>query len=152
MNTNSLLLSLMIEFQYQRVKKWYLMSTCLTLSITRYVSRLKWSNPGKGVVPFPTPRCSSYRKRNLLVILDYSWPTLQLVDQEVLNSSIDSSWISALSAELTIYWQYPQQRDKKCLEYDTKLHLIVRLQFRRSGECSIRFHCHYSQVHSDLEW
>ena len=23
-------------------------------------SRVKWSNPGNGVVPFPTPRCSSY--------------------------------------------------------------------------------------------
>ena len=31
--------------------------------------------------------------------------------------------------------------------YDTKLHWIVRLQFW-SG---VLFHCHYSQVHSDLE-
>ena len=35
-------------------------ATCLTLSIMRYVSRVKWSNPGKVVAPFPTPRCSSY--------------------------------------------------------------------------------------------
>ena len=34
--------------------------------------RVKWSNPGKGVVPSPTPRCSSYWKGNLLVTLDYS--------------------------------------------------------------------------------
>ena len=32
----------------------------LTLSNIRYVSRVKWSNPGKGVAPSPTPRCSSY--------------------------------------------------------------------------------------------
>ena len=25
-----------------------------------YVSRVKWSNSRKGVVPSPTPRCSSY--------------------------------------------------------------------------------------------
>ena len=35
---------------YQRLKKWYLMSPCLTLSIIRYWSRAKWSNPGVGVV------------------------------------------------------------------------------------------------------
>ena len=32
---------------YQRLKKWYLMPPCLTLSIVRYGSRVKWSNPGK---------------------------------------------------------------------------------------------------------
>ena len=32
---------------YQRLKKWYLMPPCLTLSIIRYGSRVKYSNPGK---------------------------------------------------------------------------------------------------------
>ena len=31
--------------------KWYLIPLCLTLSNIRYVSRVKWSNPGKGVAP-----------------------------------------------------------------------------------------------------
>ena len=44
----------------QRLLKWYLIPPCLTLSNMRYVSRIKWSNPGKEVVPSPTPRCSSY--------------------------------------------------------------------------------------------
>ena len=35
---------------YQRLKKWYLISPGLTLSIIRYVSRVNWSNPRKGVV------------------------------------------------------------------------------------------------------
>ena len=39
---------------YQRLKKWYLISPCLTLSIIRFVSRIKWSNPRKGVTLFPT--------------------------------------------------------------------------------------------------
>ena len=51
---------------YQRLKKWYLMPPCLTLSIIRYRSRVEWSNPGKGVAPSPTPWCSSYRKSSLL--------------------------------------------------------------------------------------
>ena len=33
--------------------KWYLMPPCLTLSIIRHVSRVKWCNPGKGVASSP---------------------------------------------------------------------------------------------------
>ena len=40
--------------------KWYLKPPCLTLSNIRHVSRVKWSNPRKGVALSPTPRCSSY--------------------------------------------------------------------------------------------
>ena len=36
---------------YQRLKKWYLVPPCLILSIIRYASRVKWSNPGKGITP-----------------------------------------------------------------------------------------------------
>ena len=55
---------------YQRLKKWYLMPPCLTLSIIRYGSRVNWSNPGKGVAPFPTLWSSSYQKGSLFVTLD----------------------------------------------------------------------------------
>ena len=44
---------------------------CLTLSIIRYGSRVKWNNPGKSLAPSRTPWCSSYRKRSLRVTLDY---------------------------------------------------------------------------------
>ena len=64
---------------YQRLKKWYLMSPWLTLSIIRYISRVKWSNPGKGVAPSPTPWCSSYWKGSFRVILDSRSPTLLLL-------------------------------------------------------------------------
>ena len=30
---------------------------------------------------------------------------------------------------------------KECLENDTKLHLMVKLQFLKSWECEITFHC-----------
>ena len=42
------------------ILKWYLILPCLTLSNITYVSRVKWSNPEKGVAPSPTPQCSSY--------------------------------------------------------------------------------------------
>ena len=43
-----------------KTQKWHLMPPCLTLNIIRYTSRVKWSNPGNGVAPSPTPWCSSY--------------------------------------------------------------------------------------------
>ena len=55
---------------YQRLKKWYLILPCLTLSIIRYGSRIKWSNPGEGVMLTPTPSCSSYWKGSLRVTID----------------------------------------------------------------------------------
>ena len=57
---------------YQRLKKWYLMPPCLTLSIIRYRSKVKWSNPRKGVAPSPTLWFSSYQKGSLWVTIDYS--------------------------------------------------------------------------------
>ena len=52
---------------YQRLKKWYFISPCLTLSIIRYGSRVKWGNPGKAVAPSLTPWCGRYREGSLLV-------------------------------------------------------------------------------------
>ena len=37
----------------ERLKKWYSMPLCLTLSIIRYVSRVKWSNPWNGEASSP---------------------------------------------------------------------------------------------------
>ena len=56
---------------YQRLKKWYFMPSCSTLSIIRYGPMVKWSNPGKGLAPFTTPWCSSYRKGSLRDTLEY---------------------------------------------------------------------------------
>ena len=39
----------------------------LTFRNIRYVSRLKWSNPGKGVASCPTPQCISNWKGSLMV-------------------------------------------------------------------------------------
>ena len=69
---------------YQRLKKWYLISLCLTLSIIRYVSRVKWSNHRKWEAPFPIPRCSSYWEGRLLL----NWwpvPTTKEILYNVVN-------------------------------------------------------------------
>ena len=46
------------------------MPPCLTLSIIRYGSKVKWSNQGKRVALSPAPWCSSYRKGSLQVTLN----------------------------------------------------------------------------------
>ena len=55
---------------HQRLKKWYLIPPCLTLSIIRYRSRVKWCNPGRRVAPSPTPQRRSYWKGSLQVPLN----------------------------------------------------------------------------------
>ena len=47
------------------------MPPCLTLSIIRYVLRVKWSNPGKEIAPSPTLLCSSSWKGTQWVAPDY---------------------------------------------------------------------------------
>ena len=39
----------------------------------KVLSKVKWTNPGKGVAPSPTAQCSSYSKGSLLVALDYGY-------------------------------------------------------------------------------
>ena len=51
--------------------KMVLDTSLLTLSTIRYLSRVKWSNQGKWVAPFPTLWFSSHWKGSLLVVLDY---------------------------------------------------------------------------------
>ena len=40
-----------------------------------------WSNPGKGIVPSPTPQCSSYKKGSLRVTLDCGRQLLILLEK-----------------------------------------------------------------------
>ena len=75
---------------YQRLKKWYLIPPCLTLSNIRYVSRVKWSNPGKGVAPYPTHWYNSYWQGSLLVAFDSGLQLLFVLFftfQEIRNKS-----------------------------------------------------------------
>ena len=67
------------------------MLPCLTLSIIRYGSRVKWSNPGKEEAPFSTPWCSSYRKGRLWVTLDYSRELFFTIIIKRINNYMDIS-------------------------------------------------------------
>ena len=161
----------------------------LTLSNIRYVSRVKWSNPGKWVAPSPTPQCSSYWKGSLLVALDYScqlylltyypphcrnyctkplqvlhivskYPSPPLYTYILSLFKIKNFYIlghncniyNSISSSSRIHWLHLCKGVRlplpnKCLGYDSKLHLMVRLQSWSFEEWKVLLY--YSQVHSD---
>ena len=47
-------------------------------------------------------------------------------------------------------WREVRQHHNECPRYDTKLYLMVTLQYWSSRKCGVPVHYHYSQVHSDL--
>ena len=51
--------------------KMVLDTSLLNTQHYKVLSRIKWSNPEKGVTPSSIPRCSNYWKGNLQVALDY---------------------------------------------------------------------------------
>ena len=70
--------------------------TCLTLSNVRYVSRVKWSNSDS-----PTPSCSSYWKRSLLVTflqVIIIWPCQQMLYAQ--PSTCPRKWLTQTPMEL----------------------------------------------------
>ena len=74
---------------YQRLGRWNLIHPCLTLSIIRYITKVKWSNPSNGVAPSPTPHCRSYWKKSLRVALDrLESPTLLTPREESDTKSV----------------------------------------------------------------
>ena len=59
-------------YTYTHTLKMVLDTSLLNTQLyKRYVSRVKWSNPRKGIAASPTPQCSSNWKGSLLVALDY---------------------------------------------------------------------------------
>ena len=48
-----------------KTQKMVLDSSCLTFRILRHGTRVKWSNPWKGIAPSPTPRCVKFAARRM---------------------------------------------------------------------------------------
>ena len=106
-------------------KKWYLMPPCLTLSIIRYGSRVKWNDTGKGVVPSPT-RCSSYWKRKPSVTLNYGRQLYLLT-----YISIITSFLSRQRNDLFL---------KKIITGVDKICLLYNVQCKSSGLSRMNLH------------
>ena len=63
----------------------------------------------------------------------------------ILNSFLNMPVVSKFRiCQLYLLQNTPQR--KGCPVYDTKPHLMVKLEFCRSGECTVPLHCHYSRT------
>ena len=128
---------------YQRLKKWYL-PPCLTLSIVRYGSRVKWSNPGKGVAPSPTPWYSKLSKREPSGRPRLWSPTLLLICSNVFWETVAAMKIirtlvlttTTLSRHLTIHLNDPSS-----IALHLKSHSIPKSEFRKNSSKKYRLNC-----------
>ena len=77
-----------------------------------FVSRVKWSHPGKGVAPFPTPRYSSCWKGSLWVALNYGRQLYLLVcikNLPTMKIFVNSAAVYSIHIYIYIYiymWKY----------------------------------------------
>ena len=102
---------------YQRLKKRYLILPCLPLSILRYVSSIKWSNPGervasplhlgvvaieKGAFGSPSTTVANLTYKKDLGLDRLKW----LICHKIKPSQIDLTLILFLSFFLVAFYQF----------------------------------------------
>ena len=120
---------------------------CLTLVIIRYVSRVKWSNPGKEVAPSPTSRCGSNEKDpwKFTMLLLYSfwddWPIFmisssneqlqQQLEYTLLKHDCHGWWISKIQSD-TLEERYAIKFCFKLGKNATETHGTLQTAFRPS--------------------
>ena len=92
------------------------MPPCLTLSIIRYISRIKWSNPGNGVTLSLIRWCCSYWKGSLLATLD-NGHQLYLLSLYLYFFLCHPSWSNNVPFEIIKSW---------CLRFKRKLIFIKK--------------------------
>ena len=110
---------------YQRLKKWYLIPPWLTLKHYKVWIKGKVEQSRKGVVPSPTPWCSSYRKGSFRVTLDYGhqlyFTTYLLATRAIWRYSQDShidarAWHDQLTDRIRSSWPPPGSPVKSKVE------------------------------------
>ena len=152
----------------------FIFSTVSSLRfIIRYVSRVKWSNPGKGVSPYPTPQCGSYWKKSLRVTLDYGRQQLYFIHFNTHTHThththiYKNIYIITSNIYIWIFWErwliFKLLISSKCF-----ICFKFCLLYSKLGDCLWRkhhhninhsslvswvlLHSHRSQVHSGPKW
>ena len=93
---------------YQRLKKWYFIPFGLTLSIIRYGTKVKESNPRKGVALSPTLQCISYWKGSFSVAFDYGHQLYFTVELNILKENVQKETKISLAPTIcTFFLRYP---------------------------------------------
>ena len=108
-------------------QKWYLMPPCLTLSITREGSMVKWSNPRKGVAPSPTPWCSSYWIRSLrsssTTVANFTY--LQFNDKSFLRHKLQQSNPRNCHRCISFYLEFLQSANISQSQYSNIINTLI---------------------------
>ena len=90
---------------YQRLKKLYLTPPCLTLSIIKYVSRVKGSNPREGLLALSTPRCSGAFGSTTITNFTF---TLLKAEMEI----VSCYWYHVTQGKMSILLMWGVKRNK----------------------------------------
>ena len=104
------------------------MPPCLTLSNIRYGSRVKWSNPGKGVAPSPIPWCSKLSKREPSGHPRLWLPTLLLfvIHTHHEERSFYVFDISQAGREFNAIYLYYEKRDRNFFNMNMLYPIIIK--------------------------
>ena len=113
-----------------KTQKMVLDAACLTLSTIRYMSRVKWSNPGKGVVFSPTSIEKGIFRSPLTMVANFTYLHQSLLFANLRETGLLGSGNRGKSG-YTLFMEKP-----------------VSWEWR-SGKCGVTLLCHYSQIHSD---
>ena len=100
--------------------------------------KIKWSNPGKGIAPSPTPWCCSYRKGSLQVTLDYRRQLylLYLLIYIYMTDKMKRSFFQAAVVSILLYgcttWTLTKRLEKKLDgNYTRMLRAILNKSWRQ---------------------
>ena len=133
--------------------KWCLILPFLTLSNISYISRVKWSNLGKGVAPFATPRCSSYWKGSFLVALEYGH---QLITEKAVDDALKQAkeYIMTSKDKINIIRHYriliPYHNQELWIKKDDGANIDIPIEcLLLCNLNSIIDHCNYGLYRDD---
>ena len=126
------------------------MLPCLTLSIIRYRSRVKWSNPGNGVAPSPIPQCCSYWKGSLWVALDkgrqlylLTYDMCMYCFEQVFEATPHKT--ASVRSPTFLLKNHPSKRNKTCgtLLLKQRTHILLTLSKASTNVSCVpdRIHC-----------
>ena len=139
---------------YQRLKKWYSIPPCLTLSTQVHIKGKVEQSQGKSSALY-TPWCSSNWKGSLRVALAnftdiYIYIYIYVISH-ITHTFSWSSWLG-LQNTPTKSLQRATTPPRNVLDTTINHSMVMPHQWLSFGVWRVPLHCHRYQVHSGSEW
>ena len=124
-----------------KTQKWYLMPSCLTLSVIRHGSRISEAiqQIRLGV---------EVNEKEALESLSITVAKFTFALRMYNNSYTGRHWLHPLQKIIPLH---TKKKKMGCPGNEVKQYPVVRLQIWISGLCKVPFYYHYFQVHSEPE-